>query len=240
MAPDAEEKLPSEDRLSMMLDAMAHAPSEVLPSKDPQVRFLISRVPVEKTAAYLLRSVAAGRHPPLNRWQSFVYTFYTLMLWHFVSSVDRAAGLARLQEPTAGNPPRVYHHGKVISQDLANSYLEFMSMEEGGVFGKDTRTVLELGAGYGRTAYTIMALCPHLRYYIADIPPALYVCERYLTGVFQDKRVFPFRHFSTYSDVRDELESAQIAFFLPHQLELLPPGSVDLFINISSLHEMRM
>jgi len=261
----------------MMLDAMAQAPSEVLPSRfwedlnrknlrqltesgydnfkrtvatnyftwllplrDPQLRFLLSRIPVHRTVGYLLQSFTAGRHLPFTARQSFAYTLYTLMLWHFVSAIDRAAVLDRLQEPGAGNPPRVYHHGRLISQDIANSCLEFMSIEEGGGLGEDTRTVLELGAGYGRTAYTILALSPHLRYYIADIPPALYICERYLADVLRDKRVFRFRPFSNYTHVRDELESSQIAFFLPHQLEMLPPGSVDLFINISSLHEMRM
>jgi hypothetical protein len=40
--------------------------------------------------------------------------------------------------------------------------------------------------------------------------------------------------------VREEVESSDVAFFLPTQLHLLPAGSVDLFVNVSSLHEMRL
>ncbi len=40
--------------------------------------------------------------------------------------------------------------------------------------------------------------------------------------------------------MQEEFENADILFLTPNQLELLPDKSVDLFINISSLHEMRM
>lgn len=35
-----------------------------------------------------------------------------------------------------------------------------------------------------------------------------------------------------------EFESARIKFLMPHQIELLPKKQFDLFITISSLHEM--
>ena len=46
------------------------------------------------------------------------------------------------------------------------------------------------------------------------------------------------RHFELMR--HQEYENADIVFLMPHQLELLPDKSIDLFINISSLHEMRM
>jgi hypothetical protein len=51
--------------------------------------------------------------------------------------------------------------------------------------------------------------------------------------------VFQFRPFSRYEQVRDEIEHSDLIFLLPHQLELLPDATADLFLNISSLHEMR-
>ena len=47
-----------------------------------------------------------------------------------------------------------------------------------------------------------------------------------------------FRCFGDIEDVREELQAADIVFLLPHQAELLAAKSVDLFVNISSLHEM--
>jgi hypothetical protein len=51
--------------------------------------------------------------------------------------------------------------------------------------------------------------------------------------------VFGFRRFAGEDEVAEELAEAQIAFLTPNQLELLPSLSADLFVNISSLHEMR-
>lgn len=81
---------------------------------------------------------------------------------------------------------------------------------------------------------------PGTRYILADIPPALAVSERYLSSVFKGRRIFPYRPSRSYDEVREEFEAAEIAFLLPHQLELLPEKCVDLFLNISSLHEMRI
>jgi len=99
--------------------------------------------------------------------------------------------------------------------------------------------VVELGAGYGRTAYVICKLVPGVRYVVVDIPPALYVSERYLSSQFGDRKIFRYRRFQDYAEVRTEMEAADLVFLLPSQLELLPAGSCDLFVNISSLHEMK-
>ena len=85
-----------------------------------------------------------------------------------------------------------------------------------------------------------MKALPNCKYIVIDIPPALYVSQHYLTSVFCGKNIFTFRPFDRFSDVEREFNEADIAFLLPHQAETLPEKSVDLFINISSLHEMRM
>ena len=56
---------------------------------------------------------------------------------------------------------------------------------------------------------------------------------------FKDDKIFKFRVFNSYNEIKEEFENARIAFFLPNQLDLLPPKIADLFINISSFHEMR-
>jgi putative sugar O-methyltransferase len=105
---------------------------------------------------------------------------------------------------------------------------------------KEIRTIMELGSGYGRTAYVYLTLNPEYRYILVDIPPALYICEKYLSDVFKDRKIFRFRPFERYEDIKEEYENADIIFLMPNQLELLPEKSIDLFINISSLHEMRI
>jgi hypothetical protein len=66
----------------------------------------------------------------------------------------------------------------------------------------------------------------------------LIVAQEYLTRLFPSSRAFRFRPFDSHDGIASELRDAQIIFLTPNQLELLPPLEADLFVNISSLHEM--
>ncbi|HXX95303.1 MAG TPA: putative sugar O-methyltransferase [Planctomycetota bacterium] len=212
----------------------------VVRPSDAQLRFLrqhLSRWAVTKAA---IRTIFAGRHRPMGWLRSKSYTYLTRLVWEYALAHDPDRLLGKLEEPLEGNPPRLYREGRLISQDLANSVLEYRSILAPEVDRTQVRTILELGPGYGRTAFVFLSLMPGVRYVLADIPPALAVSERYLSKLFAGKRIFRYRPFQRYESVKEEFERSELAFLLPHQLELLPEKSVDLFINISSLHEMRI
>lgn len=169
-----------------------------------------------------------------------IHALYIALLWEYVRRRDRRAILARLQEPDLGDPILVSHRGQRVSQDLCNSVHELYSATAALPGGRPgPGGVLELGAGYGRVAWVFLEEFPQSRYIVCDIPPALAIAERYLTTLFADRRTFRFRHFDSHAEVADELAAAQIAFLTPNQLALLEPLGVSLFVNISSLHEMR-
>jgi putative sugar O-methyltransferase len=81
---------------------------------------------------------------------------------------------------------------------------------------------------------------PGVKYVVVDIPPALYVSQKYLSTIHPGKKVFTWRPFNSYAEIKDEFEAADLAFLLPSQIEMLPEGLFDLFVNVSSLHEMRI
>jgi SAM-dependent methyltransferase len=80
---------------------------------------------------------------------------------------------------------------------------------------------------------------PDAKLIVIDIPPALWIAERYLSSVFPEKTVFKFREFMEFDDIAEEFERADIAFVLSTQITMLPIGIADLILNVSSLHEMR-
>lgn len=171
---------------------------------------------------------------------AWAYKTFVAMYADILQRQDRRGLLRMLDEPSLGNPFIVHHDGLQISQDLCNSIHELYSIlgPEGLPPATCTSPIFaELGAGYGRLAYVILKSVPGA-YCIIDIPPALYLSQRYLTTLFPELRVFCFRPFTSYTDVAAEFESARIRFIAPHQLELIPDKSFDYFINISSLHEM--
>jgi putative sugar O-methyltransferase len=163
------------------------------------------------------------------------------MLWRYAQRHDPEKLLENLEEPVEGNPFRIRLGRKLISQDVANSVLEYYSAREQFQATKSERvTICELGAGSGREALVFFRALPRCKYIIVDIPPALYVSQRYLSDLFLNKKVFRFRRFDDFESVRAEYEEADLVFLLPHQADLLPPKIVDLFLNISSLHEMTL
>ncbi len=167
-----------------------------------------------------------------------VYSLYVSMLWEAVAQQDHLGLLTRVEEPRVGNPFLVRYKNRWISQDLCNSVHEFYSA--GGDAAVDGRPwhVAELGAGYGRLAHLFLKALPSCTYCIIDIPPALHIAERYLCEVFPGERVFRFRRFARYEDIREEFEASRIRLLAAPQIALLPDKSFDLFLNISSLHEM--
>lgn len=179
-----------------------------------------------------------SRAKSFNPITAAIYKVYVAMLADFVADSDRGGLMDTVTEPETGNPFVIYHRGRRVTQDLCNSIHEFYSSTSSCDPSKPGFRIAELGAGYGRLGQVCLSALPNASYCVIDIPPALYVAQRYLTEVFPDQKAFKFREFTTFEEIRTEFEDARIRFLAAHQIELLPPDQFDLFINISSLHEM--
>jgi putative sugar O-methyltransferase len=168
-----------------------------------------------------------------------LYREYLELMYEYALERDRSGLLATPEEPTLGNPIRVHRNGRLISQDIVNSVRERNSILAAMDGNGDTRfTMAELGAGYGRLGYLMLKTTAY-RYFVFDIPPALYLSQWYLTTLFPERRAFRFRHFDTFEEIESELSGADIGFLTPNQLAKFPPGYFDVFATISSVHEMR-
>ncbi len=143
------------------------------------------------------------------------YTFAVRLLWDYALRHD-PAGVLELPEPLLGAPLPVEAHDRLISQDLANAALEVAGMRR--LFGSEPpRSFLEIGAGYGRTAYVMLSLFPDATYTIVDIAPAIDISRWYLGELFPPERV---------------------RFVDPSDVDSIETGSIDLALSISSLQEM--
>jgi putative sugar O-methyltransferase len=130
----------------------------------------------------------------------------------------------------------VRYRGRHLSQDLANSALEYAAIAEH--VDLSAATVIELGGGYGRLAWLLLEAHPDVRIVSVDIPPALAIAQEYLTRLHPSLPAFRFRHFENWEDVAAELSAARFVFLTPNQLDMAPPLGARLFMNVSSLHEM--
>lgn len=169
---------------------------------------------------------------------AFVYKVFVSYFADHISQSDYLNLLDQIEEPLTGNPFVIKYKNKLISQDLCNSIHEFYTIQQSVKLPKKMR-ITELGAGYGRLAFIFLKVLPDCSYCIIDIPPALYVSQNYLSTIFPKEKIFKFRPFSSFKEVKKEFEESKIRFLMPHQIKLLPKKHFDLFITISSLHEMR-
>jgi hypothetical protein len=150
--------------------------------------------------------------PKSERW---MYAVAVRLLWQFVRRNDPCGALA-LPEPLIGNPFPIKWRKRLISQDLANSALEAAAIRR-ALGDRNPKFFLEIGAGYGRTAYVLLNLFPGSTYTIVDIEPALSLSRWYLSQLFPPER---------------------LRFLSPDEALNLAPGSVDVALSISSLQEM--
>jgi putative sugar O-methyltransferase len=182
-----------------------------------------------------------GHAPFTNPGYLRFYAFYTGLVWQLMAQHASDDLHTRIEEPTLGGPIVLRRQGQAISQDLAQSLLEYYRVKElvRQIEIPARPTYLELGAGYGRLAYVFLMAGP-CRYVIVDIPPTILVAKRYLSAVFPERRVFGYRGFQDFEEVREEIEAAEIVFLSPNQLAALPDGFFDVAMSISSLHEMNL
>lgn len=173
--------------------------------------------------------------------QRKIYALYLLFLYEYVRDHDKFGIFDKLEEPMIGNPIVIKKNSKRISQDISNSYLEYSYIRQ--ALGNDflkVKTVAEIGGGYGRLSYLFHLLHQEadIKIILIDLPPALFVAQWYLQKAFPGARVMGYRNFSNFSEIEQEFKSSSICFLLPHQLDLIPEGAIDLLINISSFQEM--
>jgi putative sugar O-methyltransferase len=168
-----------------------------------------------------------------------IYRLAVGLLWEHVLQGDRKHILEPLEEMEVGNPIRISRRGRLISSDLAHSVRErTLLLDQLSLTGQEGLIVGELGAGHGRLA-EVFGRTTNYRFYIFDIAPALYISHWYIKKIFPHEKIFSFRPFDHWSEVRDEVAASRFAFFTANQIELVPNDSIQLFINMNSLMEMR-
>ena len=84
-----------------------------------------------------------------------------------------------LEEPDLGSPLPVRLGGRLISQDLANSALEVEAITR-ALGDRRPARILEVGGGYGRSAFALLNKFPDARSTIVDIEPAASIARWYL------------------------------------------------------------
>ncbi|BEP12663.1 hypothetical protein acdb102_09740 [Acidothermaceae bacterium B102] len=199
--------------------------------RSEQFRFLLRKTPPGSIGRVLLtrQPLSAGLWRglpwgPADRW---LYALATRLLWLYAEAHGDAEVLT-LGEPSLGNPPPVLWRGEVISQDLANCSLEVAAMRR-ALDGRQPTSILEIGGGYGRTAYSLLGIFPDAAYTVVDLEPALSISRFYLTALYPHRDL-------TFVDAGDleSLTARPDLVVAIASLEEMTPEQVDTYLSLLS------
>ena len=129
------------------------------------------------------------------------------------------AQLRRVKNRDIGGPISVTRDGESICLDYIRAVHEIQFI--GDRMPLDGATVMEIGAGYGRTCHAMISNHDLAAYYIVDLPHSLKLAETYLGTVLTEQQFRRIR-FVPVAELEEHL--AGVTF--------------DLCFNIDSFHEM--
>ncbi len=144
------------------------------------------------------------------------------LIYHLASSLSEA-GWQRLRNTSnrnlIGEPITVTCNGEAVCLDYLQAVLE-LEFIAAHLTADKPATVIEIGAGYGRTSHVLACNCDLAAYWIVDLPGCLSLSQQYL-GLVLPPDIFGRFHFVPASE-------------LPRIRDL----QFDLAINIDSFAEM--
>ena len=124
-----------------------------------------------------------------------------------------------------------------LTTDKINALFDYEKIDK---FAKlqNIKSILEIGAGSGRTSQAIMTFNQNLRYIICDIPPAIFISYTRLKKTFPDKKIKFLFNYKNEKSLMDEINNNDISFIFPHQMKDIQNKSIDLTLAIDCIHEM--
>jgi putative sugar O-methyltransferase len=131
--------------------------------------------------------------------------------------VDRER-LRRIDHRELGDPIAVRHDGDLVCMDYLQAVLELDFISER--LDLNGRSVVEIGAGFGRTCHAVVSNFGVSEYHIVDLDNTLKLSRTYLRAVLDDEQFDKLRFHSV------------------HDLDATFPRDVDLCINIDSFAEL--
>jgi len=143
------------------------------------------------------------------------------------------ASVDHLEVSRVGNPFGFEHDHRFLTRSALFFYMRYAYAAEHVNF-KTVDTVVELGAGAGKQAEVLKRMHPHLTIVLLDLPPSLYVAERFLTAAYPDETV-PYRETREPGCV---LVPGQIHFFGNFRIDDIAPLGNTLFWSAATLEEM--
>ena len=178
-------------------------------------------------------------HNGLTRNESFKSNMLMFLLYKILKQTDEYNLLEKMEDSSfcSNGHPFINVNDKKISHDKVNSLLQLSEINRFKIL-KENSHILEIGAGSGRMADTILSINNKNKYVICDVPVAIYISYYRLKKRFKEKKIELAIDIDNQNDLGDCIKKNDLVFIFPHQLKFIKNKIFDLTIAISCLHEM--
>ena len=171
--------------------------------------------------------------------ESLNYNLICLILFYNIADKDIYKYLKNLQDKTylGYDTPYISLNNLKITTDKLVSLLDFDKIDRAFNLN-NIKSILEIGAGSGRTSEAILSIKNNISYVICDIPPAIYMSFKRLKLAYPDKAIEYLVDIQNKDELNKKIKKNNISFIYPHQMELISKDAFDLTIAIDCFHEM--
>ncbi len=180
-----------------------------------------------------------NKHPHLTLMRSIHYNIILLLIYHTIKDKKIFGNYDQLNKNIyLEYNPKIKIDNKLITQHMLISLLEYEKISILTKNKKENLHILELGAGYGRTANIFLSLMNNCKYVIADLPPALHFSKNNLKKFFPNKKITTAFEVNDEEKIKSMLAENDVLFIFPHQIKLFKNKTFDAAIAIGVLNEM--
>ena len=171
--------------------------------------------------------------------ESLNYNLICLILFYNIADKDIYKYLKNLQDKTylGYDTPYISLNNLKITTDKLVSLLDFDKIDRAFNLN-NIKSILEIGAGSGRTSEAILSIKDNISYVVCDIPPAIYISFKRLKLAYPDKAIEYLVDIQNKDELNKKIKKNDISFIYPHQMELISKDAFDLTIAIDCFHEM--
>jgi putative sugar O-methyltransferase len=152
----------------------------------------------------------------------------------WLSFESRGRGISALSQPRFGNLWGANVDGHFVTYEALLN--EFYGRLISNSLGNGRQILGEIGAGYGVLPYFILKDLSKFCYLDFDLPEVMCCATYYLMKSFPDKKFLLYGEGQLNQQALGEYD---FIFMPPYAIKDLPDNAVDIFINLSSLGEMR-
>ena len=159
------------------------------------------------------------KHKDLSSSQSLQYNMVLLVLYEHMRHQEIFKNYDKVRtEIYKKYNPYLNIENKIVTQQSLISLLEYEKISSLVKDVKEPLKILELGAGYGRTANVILSLKPNTKYVIADLAPSVYFSKKTLSDTFKDKKIKSGFEITNQKEMIKMFNENDILFIFPHVL----------------------